>query len=337
MPDFWRDSGYHLLARADEGQLMLTDDYLRAFLMRPELALQPESCAQEQALHAAVQAEPCLAFTDEQLTQMADLDAIENWRLFRSFRDQLRQANTIEAAYQAFFIQGPITVPPLFLDQLAHAILHGILEGVQDPLRVRAAELLFRSQRVTVNDGAILLADEEIVELHARTGGFGSLGQLVVEAQTEIRSVELDIIRKENASLYWQRDTKHDMVLDISFAEPGLDALCRVLESWVRHFHAVDVEIQPAQKIADTRWVWHIGLDREATILLNDLYQGKEVEQDRLSRLLSLFRLEFTEPKTMRADIAGRPIYLAMMMNEQQSLRLKPQNLLTNLPLATRS
>ena len=36
----------------------------------------------------------------------------------------------------------------------------------------------------------------------------------------------------------------------------------------------------------------------------------------------------------MRADIAGKPVYLGLAMDERQKLRLKPQNLLMNLPLA---
>jgi hypothetical protein len=36
----------------------------------------------------------------------------------------------------------------------------------------------------------------------------------------------------------------------------------------------------------------------------------------------------------MRPAIAGRPVYLAMAMDRENRLRLKPQNLLLNLPLA---
>jgi len=39
----------------------------------------------------------------------------------------------------------------------------------------------------------------------------------------------------------------------------------------------------------------------------------------------------------MRRDIAGRPVYLALSMDEDHVVRMKPQNLLVNLPLATRS
>jgi hypothetical protein len=34
---------------------------------------------------------------------------------------------------------------------------------------------------------------------------------------------------------------------------------------------------------------------------------------------------------------AGKPVYMAIAMNEQQQLKLKPQNLLFNLPLAKAS
>jgi hypothetical protein len=38
----------------------------------------------------------------------------------------------------------------------------------------------------------------------------------------------------------------------------------------------------------------------------------------------------------MRADVAGKPVYLGLAMSAEQTLKLKPQNLLINLPLARR-
>ena len=70
---------------------------------------------------------------------------------------------------------------------------------------------------------------------------------------------------------------------------------------------------------------------------MNDLYNGVEVGEDRLARVLALFRLEFADPAVMRADIAGRPVYLGMARDAADRLRLKPQNLLVNLPLAARA
>jgi hypothetical protein len=107
-----------------------------------------------------------------------------------------------------------------------------------------------------------------------------------------------------------------------------------VLESWLRHFLGIATSIQPVQRISDERWAWHVGLDADASAILNDLYDGQEVDEERLGRLLSLFRLEFADPGVMRSNVAGRPVYLGLAMSAKGVLRLKPQNLLVNLPLA---
>ncbi|MDX1709690.1 MAG: DUF6352 family protein [Rhodovibrionaceae bacterium] len=338
MPDFWRSSGYHLLGRDEAGRLQVTDDFLRAYFRRPEVAPVEESCAAERALNARLVDDPRAGVTDEDLSQLADPDARENYRIVLNFRDRLSAAENLEAAYLGLFTEpGAVPVPPLFVDQLAHVITRSILEGLDDPLRARAGEMLFREQKVTVNEGHVMAADAEVVDMYATTGGFGSLGELVAQAQTPLRTVELDVLSEENAAIYWERDEKHDTVLNLNFAGPGLDALSRLLEGWVRHFLAVEVSIQPVQEIRDDRWVWHVGLDAQGTRLLNDLYNGEDVGEARLARLLALFRLEFREPSVMRSDMAGRPVYLAMAMDESGLLRLKPQNLLVNLPLAPRA
>jgi hypothetical protein len=110
-----------------------------------------------------------------------------------------------------------------------------------------------------------------------------------------------------------------------------------VLESWVGHFLETRVRVQPVQKIRDEHWVWHLGLDAEGTALLNALYDGEEVGEDRLQRLLNLFRLEFEDPGLMLPDVAGRPVYLGLAMTAKNKVRMKPQNLLVNLPLARES
>ena len=60
-------------------------------------------------------------------------------------------------------------------------------------------------------------------------------------------------------------------------------------------------------------------------------------EPQRLARLISLFRLDFENPAEMRPDVAGNPAYLGLMATAGDTLRMKPQNLLLNLPLAPRS
>ncbi len=334
MNDFWYSSGFHLLVRDDDGKLAVTDDFLRAYLQRPEVRPVEESCAAERALHQALLETPRMAVASEHVAEIADEDARENYRVVLDFRDRLLAAGTVEGCYLSLFEGDRVPVPPLFVDQLAHVVLRNLLDGVDDPLRLRAAEALFRSQKVSFVDGAVLLADEETYDMYATTGGFGSLGALVVEAQTPLRKVELEVLDESNADIYWDRHERHDTALNVTFGQPGLDALCRVLEAWIDHFLGVRVSIQPVETIRDERWVWHIGLDAEGTAILNDLYNGVEVEEARRYRILSLFRLEVEDPSLVVRELAGRPFYLAMAATPDDILRLKPQNLLVNLPLA---
>lgn len=338
MHDFWHDSGIHLLESTADGRLRITDDFLRAYFRRPEVAPVAESCEAERRLHDALLANPREAVSEERLGELADPDARENYQVVLSFRDRLTHAGTLEDAYLDLFLQsGGVPVPPLFVDQLAHVIVRHLLAEESDPLRVRAGELFFREQAVTINEGFIMAADNETVERHAESGGFGELGRLVQQAQTPLRTVDLDVLDTDNAEIYWDRADRFDTVLNLNFASAGLDAFCRVLERWVRHFLDVRVSIQPVQQITDERWVWHVGLDREASRLLDDLWSGEDVGEARLARLLSLFRLEFQDPSVMVREIAGRPVYLALMMTEDKRLKLKPQNLLMNLPLGERA
>jgi hypothetical protein len=101
----------------------------------------------------------------------------------------------------------------------------------------------------------------------------------------------------------------------------------------VAHFLSLAIRLQPVQTIRDESWAWHVGLDVEATGILNAMWEGVEVPQADLARILGLFRLEFLDPSAMLERVAGRPVYLAMAMDREQRLRLKPQNLLLGLPL----
>jgi hypothetical protein len=248
------------------------------------------------------------------------------------FRDRLLAAGTVEGCYLQLF-KGAIDVPPLFIDQLAHVILRNLLDGCDDPLRLRAAELLFREQKATLQDGHVLLADLETVQMHAAGSRYGGIGQLIVEAQGSLGKVDLDVLDRANASLYWERESRYDTVISLTYGRAALDALARVIEAWVAHFHAVEVKVQPLRRIDEARWAWHIGLDAESTAILNELWQGGEVDAGRMRNIVALFALTFADPAVMRRDIAGRTVYLAISTDAEQVVRMKPQNLLLNLPV----
>ncbi|MCC7016359.1 MAG: hypothetical protein IT564_04045 [Rhodospirillales bacterium] len=334
MPDFWPDSGLALLKRDGQGQLAVTDDYLRAWLARPEIALGPEACPAERALHAAVMAAPRAPIAEARIAALRDADARDNWRVLADFFRRLAAAGTVEGCYLGLFHEERVPLPPLFLDRLVETILRAILDGTDDPFRVRAAELFFRPQTATVQEGSVLLGDSETVETLGATRGMGDLGRLIVQSGTKPKNVEMDVLTAEKSALYWERSARRDLVLDLTFARPGLDALARVMESWIAHMIGAEVRIQPVRQIRDERWVWHTGLDVEASAILNDLYRGAEVDEERLKRLIALFRLDFANPSIVREGVAGRPVYLGLAITEARKLRVKPQNLLVNLPLA---
>lgn len=335
MPDFWSDSGFNLAQRSSDGRLIAGDALLQAWWCRPEVEPVPESCDAELALHAALLADPRRPVKESDLAAMKDPDARENYRVVLAWRERLVAAPSLEAAYLGLFRNAPVASPPLFIDQLARIILHGILEKTDDPLELRAAELFFRMQKVSLKDGALLLADAEIVERHETGGNFGQLGRMLVEARINPRKQNLDVLDRDNADVYWDRSERHDTAISFKHSHGAIHAFCRVIEKWVRHFYGADVAVHPLSAIDDQQWAWHIGLDAEASAILNDLYRGNEVDEERKRRLLSLFRLEFADSSLMRPNIAGRPVYLGCAMDERGILRIKPQNLLLNLPLAS--
>lgn len=352
MQNFWLSSGFPQLQRNTQGWLVPGDDYFRLFLERPELAPIPESGPRERALHAALLASPSRPVADKELKAVEDADARESYGFFLRFRDALLHAGTVEAYYMSLFPRdggGRIDIPPLFIDLLVQAIVHNTLDGSADAYEMRAAELLFRSQRVTVQDGQLLSGDQETIDMLNETSGLGDFGRFLAEAKAPMRTVDVQVLNDDNAAEYFHapgpkaflldltheitHDLSHGLVFKMTRARSGLKALASVLEKWVQHLLGVRVRIQPMQKIDDEAWRWHAGLDVESTALLNDLYEGREVDAARMQRLLSLFRLDFAEAADMRADVAGKPVYLACMMNADGVLRLKPQNLLVNLPL----
>ena len=135
MTEFWRSSGFHLVTRNEDGKLVVTDDFLRAYVMRPELSPVEESCAAERALHGDLLDDVRLAVAPERLAELADADARENYEVLLRFRDALVAAGTLEDCYLSLFTGEQVATPTLFVDQLAHVIVRNILDGTDVPRR----------------------------------------------------------------------------------------------------------------------------------------------------------------------------------------------------------
>ena len=316
-----------------------------------ELALVDESCVNERRLHDRLVAAPLDEVTTAELVAIADPDARDNYAVFLAFRAAVIGAGSLEAYYLELAKGAATAVPPAFVDAVVAAIVQHVVDGRCSALERRAAQLLYRPQRIAVRDGRILSADRAAADRASESASrpaFDLVRQLVSNSAD---AAALPVLSKANAHDFDTAADPFGFVLDLSHeiandlghglaftmarSDSGMTALARVLERWIAHFLFVATRIRPLQRIDDPAWRWHIGLDVEATALLNDLYRGEPADGERLQRLIGLFRLDFDDPQEMRADVAGKPVYLGLAMSGEQTLRLKPQNLLINLPLAT--
>jgi hypothetical protein len=293
-----------------------------------------EAGPRERAMHARLCSDPVAAVAPQTLASIEDPDARENWAEFLKFRDRVLAAPSVEACYRDLFAREQVDLAPPFIDAMAQVIVRAVLDGTDDPFLCRAGEMFFRQQRVSTEDKRVLSADATTISLYAETGGFGGVGRLLRQQATPLPEVKMDILNGENAPFYWLRDELYSFVLDLSPGSEGAAALARVLERWVARMAGADVTIEPVARIDDERWRWHVGLDVDATTILNALYRGEEVAAEAMERLLVLFRLDFRRAADMRADVAGRPVYLALACRPDRTLRMKPQNLPIGLPLA---
>jgi len=328
MNDFWIACGHHLLDRDEGGGLCVTDDFLKAYFARPELMPPDDACPVERRLHRELLADPRQAVGAGEIAGIADADARENWHFVLAFRDLLLRHPTLEAAYLASVRSGASDLPPLFVNQFVHVILRNALDGCDDPLVLRAAELFFRTQRVLPHEQALLLGDEEVVGGRTPTPVLSLMSMLGATTDEAV-----DVLSEENAESYWQRSDQFDMGLDLTAGGRGPAALAQAMTRWVSHLLGADVTIEPLRALQDAKLAWYVGLDADATRLGDRLWHGEELDERSADRVLALFRLSFADPSVALDEVRGEPVYLILSMTPDQKLRLKPQNLLTGLPI----
>ncbi|MBR0710921.1 DUF6352 family protein [Bradyrhizobium liaoningense] len=328
MNDFWIACGHHLLDRNESGGLCVTDEFLKAYFARPELIPPDEACPVERRLHRALLAAPRRPVGADEVAAIVDADARENWRFVLAFRDLLVRHPTLEAAYLATVRSRANDLPPLFVNQLVHVILRNALDGCDDPFVLRAAELFFRPQRILPHEQALLLGDEEVVGGQSPTPVLSLMSML--GAATD---AQLDVLSEVNADDYWQRSDDFDMAFDLTASGRGSRALAQAMTRWISHLLGIDVGIEPLRELHDARLTWYVGLDADATRLGDRLWHGEQLDDRSAGRVLSLFRLTFADKSAAADEMQGEPVYLILSVNSDQKLRMKPQNLLTGLPI----
>jgi hypothetical protein len=326
MKDFWVSCGHHLLDRDERGRLRVTDEFMKVYLARPELAPPPEACVVEHTLHSALLSDPWRPVAAAEIDAIVDADARENWKFMIAFRDCLAAHRTLEAAYAALVCEG-VAIPPIFLDQLVHLILRNALDQCDDAYMLRAAELFFRPQRMTVHEGSLLAADQEQIDANGPAVSplasmLGLPGRL-----------EIEVLSDDNASSYWHRSERFDLALDLTAGRNGLAALGAVIACWVKHLLDIDVMVEPLSELRDVALAWYVGLDANGTRIGDALWNGAEIDEAVGTSLTGLFRLTFRDTAIVIDRMAGEVVYLFLAMTSDKILRMKPQNLLTGLPL----
>jgi hypothetical protein len=325
--DFWLSCGHHLLDRDAGGGLVVTDEFLKAYMARPEIVPPAEACAAERTLHRALLTDPRQSVSPARIAAIADADARENWEVLIGFRDHLVRHRTVEAAYLDI-VRRNLRFPHVFLNQMVHVILRNMLDGCQDAFVLRAAEMFFRPQKLTVHDGSLVAADEETV-----SGLGGKPLSPLVSMLGLPAAAEIDVLSDDNANTYWQRSDLFDTALDLTAGRRGLSALGEVAQRWIAHLLAIDVRIEPLVELRDVALTWYVGLDAEATRIGDALWNGDELDEPARASVVGLYRLTFANPGDMLERVRGEPVFVIAAMTADKMLRLKPQNLVTGLPV----
>jgi Family of unknown function (DUF6352) len=323
--DFWLSCGHHLLDRDDTGKLLVTDEFLKVYLARQELVPPPEACPAELKLHNALLSDPRRSVAASQVATIADMDARENWEMMIAWRDHLVKYRSLEAAYLEI-VRRNVKFPRVFIDQLTQAILRNVLDDCEDVFVLRAAEMFFRPQKLVIQEGAIAAVDEETEALLGRQPQSPLVALLGLPAITEA-----EMLNDATAGSYWERSDRFDMALDLTVGRRGLVALGEVVRRWLSHLLAIDVTIEPLTELRDAPLSWYVGLD--STRIGDAIWNGSDLGDETRARLVGLFRLTFRNPADMIVKVKGEPVYLLAAMTADEVLRLKPQNLVTGLPI----
>jgi hypothetical protein len=144
---------------------------------------------------------------------------------------------------------------------------------------------------------------------------------------------EIDVLNDNNVQTYWERSDRFDMALDLTGGHDGLAALAKAMELWIAHLLGLAVTIEPLTELRDAPVIWYVGLDADATKIGDALWNGEILDNDRTADVIGLFRLTFRDGHLMLDKVKDEPVYLMLAMTPHRLIRMKPQNLVTGLPI----
>ena len=232
----WPTCGYTLLTHNEAGHLVVTDDFLRFLLERPELAPIASSCAAEVALHHSLVDQPRREVSAQELAELQDKDAADNYAVWLRFRQRITTLPTLEASYIALFKGEGVDVPPLLVQHITHILLRHVLGEAPTAMQARAAEMLMHTQEVLYPLGyyltqrvqcglttveadhpvkalatgpiGVLVVVVEHIQVHAAQFDAALLEQFTNRAKATLRGVALHgfIVRRHHGAVFEHGD-----------------------------------------------------------------------------------------------------------------------------------
>ena len=153
-------------------------------------------------------------------------------------------------------------------------------------------EVFFRTQRVTLHDGSLIVADEK------QSGSQHCAGDCSFPCGIP-RKPRLTSSAVTMSAVIGIAATSSDMALDLTAGREGLDALAKAMRRWIAHLLGIDVDIEALTELQDVNLAWYVGLDVDATKIGDMLWNGEDIEEAIMGRVVGLFRLRFRDPAVM--------------------------------------
>jgi len=180
---------------------------------------------------------------------------------------------------------------------------------------------------LTVHEGSLLAADGELIDKEAP-----NISPLVSMFGLP-PGPDIEVLSDDNSSHYWHRSDRFDFAIDLTSGRRGIAALGTVIVYWIKHLLDIDVIVEPLKEMKDITLAWYVGLDPDGTKIGDALWNGAEIDDATRERIVGLFRLTFRDSSIVIDSLAGEAVYLILAMTSDNILRIKPQNLLTGLPI----
>ena len=97
------------------------------------------------------------------------------------------------------------------------------------------------------------------------------------------------------------------------------------------HLLGVGVTIDALTELRNAPLTWYVELE---AIRIGDLiWRGGEIDEAAMGQVAGLFRLTFDNPALALDSVQGEPVYLILAATADHLIRMKPQNLVTGLPV----